>query len=346
MGRYAGALRTHEEDIALSASLELQDGRVKINIGDTPIGDWDLQEVEFVKTDSGYRIAAEGDHVLLDLEPKDAVALGLQLSDLNSKNSRRARDKSTRPHRGAKASVESTSDERSKRGRIRRSKSSEEPTSPEHRAPTQSIPTRPEPQPAPSEPEPDPATEAAAPPTNDDAIASILARMAEAEPGPATPPPPPRRSEPAARVDTQADEKPRRAERADKAKRPKREKEEKAPKTRSSPTGLLKTKTPAYLDRILDAVEPKLKPYLPAWVFNRLSVLVALLLVVLIPIFPGFMATVLLVLGGLTVMFGAVVYTDSVLSSRFLYGRTTPNHVLVVGISTVVVGVILTLIAT
>ena len=344
MGRYAGALRTHEEDIALSASLELQDGRVKINIGDTPIGEWDLHEVEFEKIDSGDRISAEGDHVLLDLEPKDAVALGIQLSDLNSKKSRRGRDKSTRPRRGAKASKESTSEERPKRGRIRRSKSSDEPATPEPPAPPQ--PMRAQPQPAPPAPEPDPVTEAAPPPTNDDAIASILSRMAEAEPGPTAPPPPPSRPEPAAEVDTKADERPRKAKRAEKAKRPKREKKEKAPKTRSSPADLLKTKTPAYLDWILDAVEPKLKPYLPAWVFNRLSVLVALLMLVLIPIFPGFMATVLLVIGGLTVLFGTVVYTDSVLSSRFLFGRTTPNHVLVVGISTIVVGIILTLIAT
>ena len=341
MGRYAGALRTHEEDIALSASLELMDGRVKINIGDTPIGDWALQEVEFEKTDSGYRIAAEGDHVLLDLEPKDAVALGLHLSDLKSKKTRRTKDKSTtRPRRGSKASEESSG--KPTRGLRRRSKATEEPSS-DNEAPPEPTP-RTEPQPTPAAPE---RTEETPPPTNDDAIASILSRMASGEPGPATPPPSsPTRAEPAADMASPANDEPEKPKKAEKARRPKREKKAKAPRTRSKPGATLKTKTPVYLDRILDWAEPKLKPYLPGWVFNRLSVLVVLLALVLIPIFPGFMATILLVLGGLTVLFGSIVYTDSVLSSRFLYGRTTPNHVLVVGVSTVVVGIILTLIAT
>ncbi|MDX1469420.1 MAG: hypothetical protein R3258_08755 [Acidimicrobiia bacterium] len=340
MGRYAGSLRTHEEDLALSASLELENGRVKINIGETPIGDWPVQEVEFEKTDSGYRIAAEGDQVLLDLEPKDAVALGIQLSDLNSgKKSRRSKAKSSpKPRRGTKSDEASSPDEKQSRSRFRRSKSPDN-AAPEVPAPVEPLPSRNEPLPAPSqqvEAEPEPAS-------NEDEIARILARMAEAEPEPAAPTPaPPTSPEPVAEVDVE----PKKSKRKERAKRPKRDKREKAPKTRTSLGTLVKTKTPAYLDRVLDAVEPKLKPYLPAWVFNRLTVLVVLFGLLLIPIFPGFMATVLLVLGGITVMFGAVVYTDSVLSSRFLYGRTTPNHVLVVGVSTVVVGIILTLIAT
>ena len=89
MGKYEGSLRTSEHEAALPASLELENGRVKISIGDTQIGDWSLQEVQFEKIPSGYKVAAEGEHVLMDLEPNDALALGVQLNNAPTKKKRR-----------------------------------------------------------------------------------------------------------------------------------------------------------------------------------------------------------------------------------------------------------------
>jgi hypothetical protein len=49
--------------------------------------------------------------------------------------------------------------------------------------------------------------------------------------------------------------------------------------------------------------------------------------------------------GALIIMFGAIVYTDSVLASRFLPGRSTPQQALILGISVLLFGVLLGAIA-
>ena len=62
-------------------------------------------------------------------------------------------------------------------------------------------------------------------------------------------------------------------------------------------------------------------------------------------IFPGVVSTLLLIAGILTVMAGAVVYTDPIIASKWLPGRMSPVHVLIVGVSTLLLGVILGIIA-
>jgi ABC-type antimicrobial peptide transport system permease subunit len=65
----------------------------------------------------------------------------------------------------------------------------------------------------------------------------------------------------------------------------------------------------------------------------------------LVIIFPGLVSGFLLITGLLMVMFGAVVYTDPMLASKWLPGRMSPTHVLLFGVAILLVGVLLGIIA-
>jgi len=84
---------------------------------------------------------------------------------------------------------------------------------------------------------------------------------------------------------------------------------------------------------------------MPSWVFSRVMVLALLILLVATIVFPGLVSLVLLVTGLLMVLFGAVVYTDNMLASRVLPGRMTPMHVLLFGVTILMLGVLVGVIA-
>jgi uncharacterized membrane protein SirB2 len=60
---------------------------------------------------------------------------------------------------------------------------------------------------------------------------------------------------------------------------------------------------------------------------------------------PGLVSTFLLVSGVLMIMFGAVVYTDSMLASKWLPGRMSPMHVLLFGVVILMLGIFLGVLA-
>lgn len=104
-------------------------------------------------------------------------------------------------------------------------------------------------------------------------------------------------------------------------------------------------KTAGRLDAVLTAAEERWGGLLPSWVFTRGTLTVLLIMVAAAFFVPNIVSLVLLIAGLLTVMFGAVVYTDTMLATRWLPGRMTPMHVLLFGVLVVLLGVLLGVIA-
>jgi hypothetical protein len=99
------------------------------------------------------------------------------------------------------------------------------------------------------------------------------------------------------------------------------------------------------VDRSLVAAEKRWGALLPQWVFTRMMLAAVTIALVLMIVFPGAVSTFLLVAGLLIVVFGAVVYTDSMLASRWLPGRMAPMHALLFGVAIVIFGVLLGVLA-
>lgn len=112
-----------------------------------------------------------------------------------------------------------------------------------------------------------------------------------------------------------------------------------------APAPVSSKKTAGRLDAVLTAAEEKWGGLLPSWVFTRGTLTVLLIMVAAAFFVPNIVSLVLLIAGLLTVMFGAVVYTDTMLATRWLPGRMTPMHVLLFGVLVVLLGVLLGVIA-
>ncbi len=78
MPTFSASLRTEGDLTALRTTIELEQGRLIISAGDTPIGDWDIAEVSLEKVKTGFRLDVEGEHVLLDMTESEAIALDLR----------------------------------------------------------------------------------------------------------------------------------------------------------------------------------------------------------------------------------------------------------------------------
>jgi len=101
----------------------------------------------------------------------------------------------------------------------------------------------------------------------------------------------------------------------------------------------------APVDRGLAFAEKKWGALLPRWIFTRIMFGVVIAALTLVIIFPGLVSGFLLIAGLLMVMFGAVVYTDPMLASKWLPGRMSPVHVLLFGVAILLVGILLGIIA-
>jgi hypothetical protein len=99
------------------------------------------------------------------------------------------------------------------------------------------------------------------------------------------------------------------------------------------------------IDNLLIGAKKRFGPYLPDFVFSRAMFFITLTTLVVMVVFPSTFATLFLITGALVVLFGAVVYTDSVLASRFLPGRATPTQALLLGLGVLLFGVLLGAIA-
>lgn len=93
MGTFDVSLKTIGDREGLAATVHLENGRLAIDVGDESIGDWALTEISLQPIPTGYRMAAEGDQILLELRDVEGFEAAL-----NSKRRRRARKKAEKPN--------------------------------------------------------------------------------------------------------------------------------------------------------------------------------------------------------------------------------------------------------
>lgn len=261
MGTFAASLRALGDVRGLPATVEIEDGVISIAAGETSIGEWALNEIQLEPIPTGYRIAAEGDQILLEIKEIDAFN-----EELNAKRSRFRRKSKGVQKVAAKA----------------------ETVAPEEVTPP------------------------------------VAQSQVKLEPRPATEVKDARKQE---------------------TKTPKVKKQvEPKPEKQAADAGF-GTKVLAWIDKSLDSANESLGPYLPEWVFTRLMFGIVFLAVILALVMPGLVSALMLISGALVIVFGAVIYTDPMLASRWLPGRTTPTHVLLFGVAILMLGVLLGVIA-
>ncbi len=99
------------------------------------------------------------------------------------------------------------------------------------------------------------------------------------------------------------------------------------------------------VDKGLEAAEKRWGALLPDWVFTRIMVGVVIGTLLFTAFLPGLVSTFLLISGVLMVIFGAVVYTDTMVASKWLPGRMSPMHVLLFGVTILMLGIFLGVLA-
>lgn len=224
MGSFPASLRAIGDVSALPATVEVEDGRLSIAAGSTEIGTWSLTEIHLEPIPTGYRMAADGDQILIELKDIDSFTAAI----------------TTKSRKRRKKTAVSTKERTTPRPRV--------------------------------EDKP------------------VKAKTAKESPG-------------------------------------------------------LAKKSLNMVDGTLESASKRFGAYLPEWVFTRVMFAVAFLALILMLILPGLVATFLLIAGTVIVLFGAVVYSDQMLASRWLPGRTTPTHVLLFGVAILMMGVLLGVIA-
>ncbi len=78
MGSFSASLRTIGDRRGLPATVTIDSGRITIEAGDHPIGDWSLDEVHLEPTGNGYRMAAEGEQILLEVQDAESFEIELR----------------------------------------------------------------------------------------------------------------------------------------------------------------------------------------------------------------------------------------------------------------------------
>ena len=244
MGSFTASLRSIGDVRALPATVELSDGRLSIVAGSTEIGSWSLDEIRLEEIPTGYRMAAEGDQILIEL--KDVESFASELAKRNTKKRllRREKPSASKVTEGTMA-----------------------PAAPQQMAQRVSIPS-------------------------DVTL-------------------PPRQTTEPTRT-----------------------------KGQTELSGLAQ-KGMDVVDRILAKAHKRFGPYLPDWLFSRAMFFLAFSALVALILLPGLFSVLLLIAGTLLVLFGAVVYSDTVLASKLLPGRSTPIQVLLLGLSVLLLGVLL-----
>ena len=245
MGTYSASLRAVGDTNSLPATVHLEDGQLSIAAGSHEIGSWSLADIELEPLPNGYRMAAEGDQIIIELKELDAFTEALSNGRFKRRLKLRGKEKKT-----AEAGE---SDAKPKQAR------------------TPLVGTR------------------TSRPSTTEAPAT------KADPKPAKPATPRKPSE-----------------------------------------GGLLTRGMESLDHGISQAQKRFGPYLPDWMFSRAMVFILLMILVVMVIFPA----TLLIIGGLTIAFGAVAYSDPMIASRWLPGRTQPPQVLIAGVAILLLGVL------
>ncbi len=233
MGSYSASLRAVGDSSTVPAIVHLENGQLSIAAGSHEIGSWSLADIELEPLPNGYRMAAEGDQIIIELHELNEFREALANGRFKRRLKVRGKEKST-----ISASTAS------------------EITTETPRAVTRTDSPKPK-----SEPKKDP---------------------------------------------------------------------------KSSDGGLL-TRGMDYLDHGLSQAHKRFGPYLPDWMFSRAMVVILLIVLVVMIMFPA----LLLIIGGLTIALGAVAYSDPIIASRWLPGRTQPPQVLIAGVAFLLLGVLI-----
>ena len=110
MGTFTASLRSIGDVKSLPATVELNEGRIIIAAGAFEIGSWPLADVHLEEIPTGYRMAAEGEQILIEL--RDPTAFATELSNQHKKKHVFGRRKTDRAGRAADSPASPTTFER------------------------------------------------------------------------------------------------------------------------------------------------------------------------------------------------------------------------------------------
>ena len=96
MGKFKAMLRLPGDSQALPATVQFLGGRMQVASGEHVIGDWDIKNIEISRIAEGFRIAAEGEELLLDIEDRASFEEAAAAPSVKAKGNRRPK-KSSRP---------------------------------------------------------------------------------------------------------------------------------------------------------------------------------------------------------------------------------------------------------
>ncbi|MGH8871662.1 MAG: hypothetical protein ACRDWS_06795 [Acidimicrobiia bacterium] len=91
MGQFQASLRLPGDSRALTATVQLHDGRLQVASGEHVIGDWPIDAIDISPIPEGIRVAAEGEVLLLDIS--DRAAFEQEAASQTTKPKRFSRSK-------------------------------------------------------------------------------------------------------------------------------------------------------------------------------------------------------------------------------------------------------------
>ena len=77
MTSFSASLRSIGDRKGLPATVHLDDDRLSINAGDHALGEWPLSEIHLEPIATGYRLDAEGEQILIELDDTEAFEMEL-----------------------------------------------------------------------------------------------------------------------------------------------------------------------------------------------------------------------------------------------------------------------------
>lgn len=236
MTSFSASLRAIGDVTSVPATVEVDEGQLSIAAGSTEIGSWALSEIDLEPMPTGYRMAAEGEQIIIELKELDAFSEALAAGRFKRRMGLRGKDK-----KGTAKSRRATSPPNTAKTVV------------EERAPAKT--------------------------------------------------------------------------------------------TKKEPDSGIVERALSRLDRAIAKAQKRYGPYLPDWVFSRAMFFIILATLAVMLVFAEIFSVLLLILGGIVIAFGAVTYSDGMLASRWLPGRMQPPHVLIIGVVTLVLGVLIGIVA-
>lgn len=106
MGTFSASLKTLGDTRGLPATVNLEEDTLSITAGDQPIGSWSLAEINLEPTANGYRMAAEGEQIILEMQERDAFAEELSQRVAKGRQRLRRKEKVKVPKESRDAHVE------------------------------------------------------------------------------------------------------------------------------------------------------------------------------------------------------------------------------------------------